>query len=185
MKPGRGTTWLGFSTTSEFLLKVQTPEIHRSLLKLKPQFPSRPAFMSSPNQNRFASILIDEIDQQQPLPHGKTLRNHREASFRAGVHCVALCAHRAARLRPFHRHGHSRIYARTRPVILRSRFKAEHVSYAHSCLPCVCRFASDPAIRPRFLKDECRSKRLSQNAQKQHYPKDYGARWARSMGLRT
>jgi len=44
------------------LLKVQAPEIHRSLLKFKPKLPSRPALMPAPNQDRFASIFVDEID---------------------------------------------------------------------------------------------------------------------------
>jgi hypothetical protein len=57
-------------------LKIQAPKIHRSLLKLNPQFPSRSPFVAPPNQDRFASILIYQVDQDKALPHWKILGNN-------------------------------------------------------------------------------------------------------------
>jgi hypothetical protein len=50
-------------------LEIQAPKIHRSILKLESQFPTRSPFVPSPNKNRFASILVNQVDQDKSLPY--------------------------------------------------------------------------------------------------------------------
>src|SRR5271168_965124 len=89
--------------------KIQTPEIHCSVLKFQPQLPTFAAFVTSPDQHGFARILIDEIHQEQSLSHRKTLGNHRETSLRAGVYRIAFGASCLPALRPFHGHRHTEL----------------------------------------------------------------------------
>jgi hypothetical protein len=62
------------------------------------------------------------------------MRDDGQAPSCAGVRSVTFRAHRAARLRPFHRHRHARIQAYPSPNSLSSRFKAGNVPNAHGCL---------------------------------------------------
>lgn len=126
--------------------------------------------MPAPNQDRFASIFIDEIDQEQALPNREPLWNNRQTPLCAHVRGVTLRAHCPARLRPFHRHWNARIYSHPGPVILHSRFKAGYVPNAHGCLLCLPD-RKRPSSSPSVSKIEPRSTRPSENGQKKHFPK--------------
>jgi hypothetical protein len=78
------------------LLKIQAPKVHRSFLQFKAEFPTRPAFVPSPNQDGFAFILVYEINKLQALSNGKPLWDDRQASLRTGIHSVSLGSHGTA-----------------------------------------------------------------------------------------
>jgi hypothetical protein len=116
------------------LLEFQTPKLHRSPTQLQTEFPSLPALVSSPNQERFAFILVRKINQPEALSDCKTLGNNSQAPLRAGVYRIPFDSHHAPRLRPFHCHRHSGIYAHSSPDILCSRFGTGYVPNTHGSL---------------------------------------------------
>ena len=80
-------------------------------MQFEAEFPARPAFMSTPNEYRFARSVTDKIHEPQPLPHSKSLRNNRQAAFRANIHSVAFRSQIFPRVRPFHSHCNTGIQA--------------------------------------------------------------------------
>src|SRR5712692_3585739 len=80
-------------------------------LQLQAKFPTRAAFVATPDQCRFARNQIGEIDDAQFLSHGKSLRYHGKAAFRTDIDSVALRTQAPARIDPLDCHRNSRIEA--------------------------------------------------------------------------
>lgn len=79
-------------------LKIQAPIIFRRILQFEPQFPARASFMSAPDQNCFADVLVDQVHQVQLLstgnPCGTTARH--PFGLISTVHPCAECRSRAS-----------------------------------------------------------------------------------------
>jgi hypothetical protein len=99
-------------------LEVQAPEVRWHLLEFQAQFPAAPALVSTPHQDGVANVLVRQIDQPQFLPYCKSLREDRQAPFRADVHGITFGPVAPAVFSPLYGHCHSRIQADSRADML-------------------------------------------------------------------
>jgi hypothetical protein len=116
-------------------LKIHAPELFVCVLQLQAKLPPTAAFMSSPHENRFAHILVGQVNKVQALTHCKPLRQNREASLGADVDCVALCMQRPASFRPGYGHRNTGIQANSRADPLHPLFETQLLRDWHRASP--------------------------------------------------
>src|SRR5271156_62281 len=87
-------------------LEIQAPKFSGHFLKFEAELPSGTSLVTSPNEQRVARTLVRQIDQPQPLPHGKTLRENCQTAFGANIERIAFRAQFPACLAPLHGNSH-------------------------------------------------------------------------------
>jgi hypothetical protein len=117
------------------MLEIDAPEIRGHFLKLQAQFPTAAPLVPAPNQYRFASVLVRQVDKVQPLTDGKSLLKDREAALRADIYGVAFRSQGPALFCPLDGHSHARIQSNARSNLLHALFVARVLGRYHNRLP--------------------------------------------------
>jgi hypothetical protein len=92
-------------------LKVESPKIQIGILQFQAQLPTLSSFVSAPDQDGIAGILIGEVKEPQSLPNDKSLRYYCQAALATNVCGVSFGTQFFARIVPLDGHGDARVDA--------------------------------------------------------------------------